>query len=344
MKSIKKSIILLGFCFCCATVVDAKKKDVQTTEKTKSAKKKQKKTEKNNGVKKQETIQSKDATCDASLPKDLIDVSKIEVIIYVTPPSQPGSDKELERVSDIIISTLEIDRPTIDGRKRTLEELVFDKLLAFEAMYVYRFVLPDEAIDKYINSIKEQNRISDERLRQMFLEAGYTYEEAREQFAMGQSIDALLNFKIRSRLVVPEKDIRDYYEAHPEYEDASYRIQKGFIPDDFFTQDELNAMTDEDLKSPMITWSMPYWISEDEMTDERKEIIKNIKENQCGKPEKITGGYDITKVLSVKTKTLKTFEERYKSIVMQLQEPQYYKMLADFKKELLEKYEIIYVK
>ena len=41
-------------------------------------------------------------------------------------------------------------------------------------------------------------------------------------------IDALLNFKIKSRLVITEQDVRDYYNNHVQLEPAAYRIQKGF--------------------------------------------------------------------------------------------------------------------
>lgn len=326
-----------------------KKKRVRSTDKKPKNPSLQKSTKKIAGKKqkKEEVLVKEDNNKEyikKDLPSDLNDINKIIVLIYVTPPCQPGSDKEVEKVSDITITTLEIDRPTIDGRKRSLEELIVDKLLFFEAVYFYRFVLPEDAIDKYINSIKEQHHISDEKLRAMFLEAGYTYQEAREQFAMGQSIDALLNFKIRSRVAVSEKEIREYYDNNPVYEDAAYRIKKGFIPDGVLSESELAYPTVETMNNPSINWSMGYWISEDEMNEDRKEMIRLVAENECTKPEEVTGGYEVTKVLAIRPRALKTFEERYKEIMMLLQEPQYYKMLAEFKKELLSKYEIVYLK
>ena len=270
-------------------------------------------------------------------------VNKIAVLIYVAAPSQPGSDKELEKVSDIVITLLDIERPSIDGRMRTLEELILDKLMAFEAIYFYRMVVSDEAIDKYISSIKEHYNISDDQLRAMFRQAGYTYEEGREQLGASQAIDSLLNFKIRSRLVVDEKEVRAYYDAHPMYEEASYKIKKAFIPEAALTEEELETLSDKIMKKSSIQWSSPYWLAQDEMTDERRAIIEAMKVDQYSEPEQVTGGYEVIKLLAVKPRALKSFEDRYREIGSKLQEPQYYKMFEALKKELLNKYEIVYL-
>lgn len=270
-------------------------------------------------------------------------VNKIAVLIYVTAPSQPGSDKELEKVSDIVITLLDVERPSIDGRMRTLDELILDKLMAFEAVYFYRMVVSDEAIDKYINSIKEHYNISDDQLRAMFRQAGYTYEEGREQLGASQAIDSLLNFKIRSRLVVDEKEARAYYDAHPVYEEASYKIKKAFIPEGTLTEEELGALSDKSMKKSSIQWSSPYWLAQDEMTEERRAIIEAMEVDQYSKPEQVTGGYEVIKLLLAKPRALKSFEDRYREIAEKLQEPQYHKMFEAFKKELLSKYEIVYL-
>lgn len=270
-------------------------------------------------------------------------INKIAVIIYVTAPSQPGSDKQLEKVSDIVITLLDVERPSIDGRLRTLDELILDKLLFFEATYFYRMVISDEAIDKYINSIKEHYGIGDEQLREMFKQAGYTYDEGREQLAASQAVDGLLNFKIRSRLVVPEKEIRDYYDAHPEYEEGSYKIKKAFIPDGVLTPEELASLNDSVTAHKSIEWSMTYWLSEDEMTDERKATLQAAPVGGYTQPEQVTGGYEVIKVLAAKPRAVKSFEDSYREITAKLQEPQYFKMLEEFKKELFAKYEIVYL-
>ena len=272
-------------------------------------------------------------------------VNQIAVLIYNNVPSQSGSDgKEFEKAPDIVLTQLDVERPSIDGRRRTLDELVMDLLMYSEATYFYRMIVPEDAVDKYINSIKEQHHLSDEQLRGMFKEVGYTYEEGRHQLAMGQAIDSLLNFKIRSRLVILEKDVRTYYDAHPAYEEASYRIKKGFIPDGIFADEELKAVTNEMMKNPAIQWSTSYWLLENEITDERKEMLKGMKQSSYSHLEPATGGYEVIKLMQVKPRALKTFEDRYREISSILQEPQYYRLLDELKKELLDKYEIVYFK
>ena len=270
-------------------------------------------------------------------------VNKIAVLIYNNLPSQTSADnKEFEKAPDVVITTLDAARPSIDGRKRTQEELVMDNLMYCEAVYFYRMIIPEDAVDKYINSIKEQHHLSDEQLRRMFKEVGYTYDEGRFQLSMGQSIDSLINFKIRSRLVVLEKDVREYYDAHPEYEEMAYRIKKGFIPDTLFSEDQIKNLTEEMLDNPGIRWSTSYWLSEDEMTEKRKDILREMKEGAYSEPERETGGYEIVRLLTIKPRALKSFEDRYREISILLQEPQYYRLFDELKKELLEKYEVVY--
>ncbi len=272
-------------------------------------------------------------------------VNEIAILIYNNVPSQSGSDsKEFEKSPDIVLTRLDIERPSIDGRRRTVEELVMDQLMNSEAIYFYRMVVPEDAVDKYINSIKEQHHLSDEQLRGMFKEVGYTYEEGRQQLAMGQAIDSLLNFKIRSRLIVLEKDVRAYYDAHPAYEEASYRIKKGFIPEGVFTEEELKKITDEMMQNPAIQWSTSYWLLEDEITEERKEMLRAMKQGAYSHVEPATGGYEVIRLMQLKPRALKSFEDRYREISALLQEPQYYRLLDELKKELLDKYEIIYFK
>lgn len=270
-------------------------------------------------------------------------INKIAVLIYVTAPSQPGSDKELEKVSDIVITLLDIERPSIDGRMRSLEELILDKLMAFEAIYFYRMVVSDQAIDKYINSIKEHYNLSDDQLREMFKQAGYTYEEGREQLGATQAIDSLLNFKIKSRISVSEAAIREYYEKHPIYEEASYKIRKAFIPDGALTDKELENLSEKNMKSSSIEWSSAYWLMADEMTDERRQMLESMGIDGYSKPEVVTGGYEVVQLLVAKPRTCKSFEDSYREITVKLQEPQYYQMLDALKKELFAKYEVIYL-
>lgn len=269
-------------------------------------------------------------------------VNKIAVLIYTNIPTQSGSDtKEFDKAPDVVITQLDAARLSIDGKKRTLDELVMDHLMYCEAVYFYHMIVPEDAVDKYINSIKEQHHLSDDQLRKMFKEVGYTYEEGRQQLAMGQAIDSLLNFKIRSRLVALEKDVRAYYDEHPEYEEASYKIRKGFIPDTLFSEEELQAVTDVMMKNPAIQWSTSYWLAEDEMTDARKEILKGMKEGGYSRLEQVTGGYEVIKLQTIKPRALRSFEDRYREISGRLQEPQYYRLLEELKKELLNKYEVV---
>jgi hypothetical protein len=44
------------------------------------------------------------------------------------------------------------------------------------------------------------------------------------------AVNRIVDFKIRSGLIAPEKEVVAYYEAHPEMLEPSYQIRRAVIP------------------------------------------------------------------------------------------------------------------
>ena len=78
----------------------------------------------------------------------------------------------------------------------------------------------------------------------MFKSTGYSYEEGVDELRRMLTIDSLLNFKIKSRLVVPEEEVREQYNNNPQIEPAAYRIKKGFLSSNALSEpSECNTLT-----------------------------------------------------------------------------------------------------
>ena len=93
----------------------------------------------------------------------------------------------------------------------------------------YKINADEEMVDKHLRALQEENKLTLDELNHIFANAGYTPEEGRKQFGMVTVVNQLLDFKIRSRLIIPDKEVVAYYNAHPEQQEAAYLIERGLI-------------------------------------------------------------------------------------------------------------------
>ncbi len=253
-------------------------------------------------------------------------VNKIMIIIYTD--DQP-----------IIITKLDLDRRSLDGRSRTEKEVLLERLLYHEAINVYRLPVPEDLVDKHIASIKEAHGIGEDQIAMLFEREGYTFEEGKEQLRMSYAIQHLIQQLIINRLVVTEKEIQEFHKAYPAREPASFRIKKGTIQKDEITQKELKELVEDGLYEERVTWSHPYWIDEDEIADSKRFII-TMKPGQI---RWIRAGdkYEIITLLKRKKARVKTLDERRREIADQIKMPKYEKLLKELHESVLNKYEIV---
>src|SRR5438132_12173438 len=127
---------------------------------------------------------------------NMILLDQIEAIVY-------GQDVE-------IITKSDIDRPALGGGFRTKEEIVFEREVLLDAKK-HNLPQDDDAIDAYLAQIQREHDLSPEQLEEVFTGSGYTIEEGREQLQMMQTINTMLDINIRSNLIVPRKDVQEYY-------------------------------------------------------------------------------------------------------------------------------------
>lgn len=262
-----------------------------------------------------------------SSKKTLKTVNKIAIIVYVNdgPP--------------LLITQLDLERKSLDGRTRTKEEVLLERLLYHEATVSYRLPIPDDQVDKHLASIKELHGVSEEQIAELFMKEGYTFEEGKEQLRMSHAIQNLTYQFITSRLVVTEKEIQAFHEAHPEKEPASFKVKKGKIAKTEMTENEIDELVQDGLHQERVEWIHPYWIEERELSEAKKFITQM----QPGQIKVIPGqdGYEVIMLLKRKKERIKSLDERRRDIADQIRMPKYQKMLEEFHKSVLEKYEIV---
>jgi peptidyl-prolyl cis-trans isomerase SurA len=90
-------------------------------------------------------------------------------------------------------------------------------------------VVRDEDIDRYIEAIKERNKIDDEKLKAALAAQGITMEAYRAQIREEVERDQLVGREIRGKVTVTPEDVQRYYEAHLSEYSTPARLQVAHI-------------------------------------------------------------------------------------------------------------------
>jgi len=266
---------------------------------------------------------------------DLVTIDAIVAIIY--------GDEET-----YTITKSDLDRPGIDGRYRSLDDRIMEALLYGEAKK-YKMLPTNEAVEKHLQAVQQEHNLTKEELYNIFRAAGYTPGEGKEQFAHLSAISSLMDFKIRSRLIVPEKDIVAYYDENPVWEDPSYQLQRAIVPipkkkDAKEFEKELEQFIKIGMGGSIrIRWDDLFWIKQDDIA-EVWSFIMDMKIDEIRFVQAVSEGLELVKLTEKREKCIKSLEERYREIADILRRPKYEELLAKYKNSLLEVASIVYFK
>lgn len=260
------------------------------------------------------------------LPDDAYLVDKIEAVVFA-----PEGTK--------VITQSELARPGLDGRNRTLDDLILERLLLLDALK-FKMIPDDETIDKYLANIQRENNLTLDGLKKIFKSAGYSYEEGREQFGMMSIVNQLLDFKIRSRLIVPEKEVIAYYNENPEAIEATYFIERAIVPYIFGKtheqqQEEIELFIKHGIGLLSIDWQAPYWMAHSEFAHDKMFIV-DLQPGSISAPQATMDGFELFRVKDSKPAHNRPLEDRYREIVEVLRKPKYEQLMDEYKKQLFD--------
>lgn len=258
-------------------------------------------------------------------------VDQIEVVIY-------GPEVEIVTKSDI-------DRPALGGGFRTKEEIVFEREVLLDAKK-HHLPQDDDAIDAYLAQIQREHNLSPEELEQIFTSAGYTIEEGREQLQMMQTINTMLDIKIRSNLIVPRRAVEEYYTNNPTVIEATYTLQRAFVPQSKkMSADKQYSILVDYSKTGKgvagIEWSEPFTIAHSEIA-ENKQFIYTMEIGQISSPHLVNGGFELFKLIDKTAEEVKSLEESYREIVEILRRPKYEELMEKYREALSKSSAVVY--
>ena len=113
-------------------------------------------------------------------------------------------------------------------RAALLDALITEKIVQREVADK-GVVVRDEDIERYVESIKERNKISDEQLKQALAAQGMTPEAYRTQIREDLQRQQLIAREIRGKVSVTPEDIQRYYDAHSSEYATPERLQVAHI-------------------------------------------------------------------------------------------------------------------
>ncbi len=232
-----------------------------------------------------------------------------------------------------VICRSEVERLSIDGRKRTMEDVVFEELL-FQETLRYKVPMDDSVIDKYIASLRREHNLSLDDIKGIFKNSGYSYEEGREQLRLMYAANSMLEHKVAARLIVPRDDIIKYYNEHPEHKEAKFELEIAFVPleADVSVEKQQKELAEKIKRGSthLFEWRDPVWLKDSEIASAIS-FVKNMKAGDISAPQLVKGGFEVYRLKEHKAEHLVSLEKRYKAIEDELRAPRYNQLLAEYR-------------
>jgi peptidyl-prolyl cis-trans isomerase SurA len=91
---------------------------------------------------------------------------------------------------------------------------MIDEKCAEEKVRELGIEIPPKQIDAAIETIKERNRMTHEDLLAMLTKEGVTEEEFREKIKTDLERTELINYQVKSKIIIRDEQITQYYEEH----------------------------------------------------------------------------------------------------------------------------------
>lgn len=266
-------------------------------------------------------------------------------------PSQ-GKGVIIERVvavvNDQIITLTDLQERAIIIRQATrnpnipLKDVL--KHIIIETVQVQRakelgLDVPDEVIEDYIENFKKENKLTDETLQKLLKEWGITLKAYKEEIRRRILISKLVNLEVKSRIAIPEEEVREYYEKHKDklyLLSAKAKVADIFLPwgDDRETTIKIaqniydKIQLGESFKKMAALYSKgPFaqkggemgWVKKGELVEALDSFIFSPKtKNGDVKPIETPQGVHIIKILEKQNRNYVPFEEVKKEIEKKL--------------------------
>ena len=224
----------------------------------------------------------------------------------------------------------------IDGQRKTLKELILEKLMVLDAKK-YKIEVNEEELDRFLAQLLKQNSWSRSDFIMFLDEHGFTYEEGRDMLRSRQMTNQVIDYRVRSdkRMIVNREEAFQHYKAHPEVEEATYTLSIAYAPFATYAQDKLDALLKDDKTPENLLWDEPFTLKASELADDRK-FIADRAVGSIVLVDKLEDGYELTKLVETTPAKELPFDDQYHMIVSKIRAERFETVFEGYRKELLE--------
>lgn len=236
-----------------------------------------------------------------------------------------------------VITDMQLKRPGLDGVMHSTQDLTFRSKVRHEA-FKFKMDPDDDAVREHLTAIKQQNNLSDEDFNRLLKQNGFTLEQAEQEFRDIIAENTVLDYKIRSRLIVPRTLVEEYYQNNPVMTDEEVFLEHAVVPfDTALTHAEQRTILEAQIAGReevyIINWEKPFWISTTDLAQDKK-FVANLSAGAACIVDELSDGFELFKLVEKKEARLLTLDERYNEIVELLKRPKYEEMMHEFRESL----------
>jgi len=242
-----------------------------------------------------------------------------------------------------LVTHSDVQRPSLQGQYRPLDAIIFESLVYLDAEK-HKVVPDDDAVDRYLATIMEENNLNQQELEAVFMEGGRSLKDGREELKRMQTFNTMIDFKIRGNLIVPRKEVEAYYHEHPEVIPAEYTLRHAVIPfDATLAQQDQKAQLVSAIKQGAIVpeFGQPFTIAANDIAEDKQFLLK-LHEGQISLPRPGEDGFEIYRLVKKTDTHERSLDDRYREIVQILMQPKYIEMMQGYQKQLFDNASIVY--
>ena len=118
----------------------------------------------------------------------------------------------LQRVAENVPAS-ELEEALQEARRTIIEKMIEKKIMLQEAAKA-KISVSDDEVQMALDRILEKNRTTVEKFREEIAKLGMTEAQYRENLKEQVLSSKLVNLEIRSKVIIPEEKIIDYYDTH----------------------------------------------------------------------------------------------------------------------------------
>ena len=232
-------------------------------------------------------------------------------------------------------------KPNLDGRPRTLREVVCEELMVCEAERYHITVTPED-VERYMDELRKNNNMTRFGMEKVMEEMNYSYVEGLEQLQRRQMTEQLLDGRVRSdkRFMIPRTEAAAFDDEHPLFEEGVYTLAEVLVADPAALKKDFSAA---ELKA--LPWEEPFEVKESDLAESMR-FVTDAPVGNIVVREAVAGGVELTRLVAKKPRRRvgledvvdpRTKKTLYDKIVEVMRMQRYEKILKEYQDELLQK-------